>query len=1545
MKFMVSKNILTKIGTGGGNLLRTLLIITIFPATIFSSTQGAAGTGLPMAVKMRKFVTEKMILDVAVSAIGSSRTFTVPVSSLPGDMREQLSGKADSIKIEADLEVSNVYFARNVSLETLSDPAKRNRVYVLVNIKRPTSRQFANFLDEYGQIITEIYTPFGSVELGDFSDYFSAMLLSMKSIDRDSAKSNAITEFPQLYVVMSTSFANGVLTVTPERAELKDRSNTDTFSNAIETSITEAFVSLDPIQYDLTEKIPTTYLWEHYQNCLDACTNEYEKCMYCTDAERRYCEGQTTDPVWIEWCLGVYCAEGDPVYCAEEHNVTECENECKDRSVHMTAQSLVFKTGPFQTPASPDHLLEANTFGSEFTFTTQNGSVTVVSCPAVSPKVSDAVNVFSILDEKGPRLKELLQLSLSEDILEEIFAALLNRTVNQYDVFGKADISIRVRVKDAKVMHDTHGNYLEVTLGDKITSDPAFLCSGSFSGKIRLRVTHNSSGALVLRPDIPASGDFEFDVSNQEIIELFVDLGSYTDKLTKFLVDIPLDTMLGSFNELINGFIGGQNISKDAWFHRVAGSGDAPNVIGDLVIGWYGEYPANLLKNYSILMANPDKDGKLNIDDLCPDTPELKDPKHRCIYDDLDGDGIRDIADPRLFHLSVKKQKQHKSESTENENKRTPGPGHCLNWTWQQNDTYGRTVEIAGAVTTRDIYAVANAKSYQSHYYCYCGQGGNKAKCPAETGDCGAGHAAPKVAWQSLGGVQKTTWRAIHAQKENAPRTVKTTTQTAPYNRSWQWTTDMAEYKPYGCADTEFKESRAAYNQAHDAGCYFNARLSAGFVRSADNAGYMSGQSINEPFFEGYFVTNPAYPAFQHTALSLMTDKGRWTTSPDWNDKPLELIYWQTGWEDRQIPMCNVSPSLDYDALNQRYRDLIGKGRFNPDNIDPVDSLGWLKARDIFGIDRIGDKIVVEPEQPPVGWQSLDKIGGMTYAFVKQGSAYALSVGSAALPLGAPKQVSGGRDHNFAALALFGNILYLAGNYVAVVSPPPPGDLTPEFGATFHFENVLGRLIEHDDYWEYQSLVSFPANYQIENLSLAILNDSLVAVVRATDGTLYLYRHDTDTNEWITEGSMTIPATPLFSSVKVVGEALYFAAHESNATTLYRYTTDAGVTLFATLDPAVLRNGIRFFGDAAGLLTAVAVENLESGTASAFTVATDGTVVPSLFDVDQQINLPDLFCLLEEGALLKGGTGNNGVCLPFTSPWYKSFSVGTTVYSVAGKGDRLYVGTNSTIRVYDISDPNALVLKSTFTTNRRVYDLEVAEGDIMYAATSGGIYKFNTANPDAISQLSFYSTPYNYQYRIQLYNDKLYVGDDNGINIRDKETFARLAYVNLGSVVDFAITNGELALYWYAFWDEGVQVRDADTLTLKAYEYGYCSTGELTTDHGAFYLACDGYEYRFAGRPDTYIDFWELNGDMREMAENHLNNGWVYIPDGNKVKVSTNNEVPSYCGNGIVEPGEVCDGNSVYCEDLDPNEWNSGTATCNSTCSGWNTGNCYWSGC
>ncbi len=488
--------------------------------------------------------------------------------------------------------------------------------------------------------------------------------------------------------------------------------------------------------------------------------------------------------------------------------------------------------------------------------------------------------------------------------------------------------------------------------------------------------------------------------------------------------------------------------------------------------------------------------------------------------------------------------------------------------------------------------------------------------------------------------------------------------------------------------------------------------------------------------------------------------------------------------------------------------------------------------------------------------------------------------------------------------------------------------------------------------WQITTMATVPA--AISDPTLHWIGETLYLFGIADDG-MRLFRLDGGT--FLQVSSSLLPPTRDFYNAYASGDALYLAGGKKNnlATSIptylkdiWRYTaTDGWVKLADDLNADLFKTLIRVEGNnlilanqliVSGNMTQRVIVDLTAPVGNNYT--TDTVEVHGLTPAT-----PTRYCLDEADTSVSGGTLVEGLCTPFTHPWYKQYSIGTTVYSVAGKGNRLYVGTGSSIKVYDISDPNALVLKSTFTTNKTVYDLEPADGDIMYAATSGGIYKLNTVNPDTLTSLLFYSTPYNYQYRIQLYNDKLYVGDDNGINIRDKNTFARLAYVNIGSTMDFAIANGELAMYWDSFWNSGIDIRNVDTLARTAWDNPYCSTGELTTDHGAFYLSCDGYEYRFVGLPNTYLDYFELNGDMREMQENYLYNGWVYIPDGNKVKLSTNNTVPSICGNGIIEPGEFCDGNTEDCAILDPNEWDSGTAYCNSTCTAWDTGDCYWSGC
>ena len=312
------------------------------------------------------------------------------------------------------------------------------------------------------------------------------------------------------------------------------------------------------------------------------------------------------------------------------------------------------------------------------------------------------------------------------------------------------------------------------------------------------------------------------------------------------------------------------------------------------------------------------------------------------------------------------------------------------------------------------------------------------------------------------------------------------------------------------------------------------------------------------------------------------------------------------------------------------------------------------------------------------------------------------------------------------------------------------------------------------------------------------------------------------------------------------------------------------------------------------------------------------------------------YCLKETGTILQGGLEFSGECVPFTHPWYNSFSAGATVYSLDGKGDRLYVGTNNAIKAYDISDPIAPVLLSSFSTSSRVNDLEVY-GNTLFAATNGGLYKLDASN-DTLTQTLFVSAFLNSQYKVEVYNGKLYVGDDNGIKVRDLETLSVLTSVNNGSVLDFAIENGEIGLYKDALFSP-VEIRDAETLTLKANEFFGCFEIEVGSSDGRFYLSCDDETYRFEDDGDGGISFTELSGDIRELQDVYTFDGYTYFYDENTIWISTSSDVPAICGNGIVEGDEVCDGAPINCEDLDSN-YVSGTATCNSTCDGYNTNNC-----
>ncbi|HNT27357.1 MAG TPA: C10 family peptidase [bacterium] len=947
---------------------------------------------------------------------------------------------------------------------------------------------------------------------------------------------------------------------------------------------------------------------------------------------------------------------------------------------------------------------------------------------------------------------------------------------------------------------------------------------------------------------------------------------------------------------------------------------------------------------------------------------------------DIDKNGIDDTTQFDLFYVEGQNALSY-SESTSSTSSSCGSfsfPGTCFNVTAEE----GAVSEVTGTNKIMDKNHPASPEMYGAVYYCLCGTEKNEKwrECRHNSveGKCGINMASPagspfdkeKNLYKWRPASTDKSWDLFRGTKNNRLITKDITWSQHPtgaftkgYSEKWYWQTDMEReglnasqwYRefPYTDPQPPYNTYLRSSQYMDDYYAIFpTVMLSFSPVTTSQTDKYVldaNGRPVSETqtawanyndtnfpdvnagYFKnsrGNFSTNRFYPAIAHTV------------------KEANLLH-------SKISFLRFIPFDTPFKLHDTLLEQLMEGHWLDDPSGPVQDIPiqdepWGRPGLVFDtqFDLAGDNILLKKLRLPNGWMSfvLTQGGGFSSYVKNADGTYALKTIDSTGNMESAFAISGGSDFYFGAMSKKGENYYLAGNLQVT------GFVTTA-GYAYTLGSKFGKLSPTDTSgYAFSQLADLPS--PSTSLKLFSHNDVLYAIQSVdteNPKAVKIAKYNEGENLWEIVARIETTESVVVKSVIPQTTTVYFLV---NGTTSKVYEYNPALTENNVIERAtLLASNVRMY-DNSGLFVALNLETLKAPPVMAYNISAEGLVeerevIIEGYNFDISSTVTNSYCLHEVAGTLKGGVEGNLACQPFTHPWYKSFSIGTTVYSVAGKGDRLYVGTSNAIKVYDISDPNALTLKSTFTTNKIVYDLEVVDGDIMYAATSKGLYKLSTANPDTLSIIgSFYSTgSYNYQYRIQLYNDKLYVGDDNGINIRDKETFTRLAYVNIGSTLDFAIANGELAMYWDDFWVSGLDIRDADTLTRKAWENPYCSTGELTTDHGAFYLSCDGYEYRFAGRPDTYIDFWELSGDIREMAENHLYNGWVYIPDGNKVKVSTNNEVSSYCGNGIVEPGEVCDGNSVYCEDLDPNEWNSGTATCKSDCSGYNTGDCYWSGC
>jgi len=303
-------------------------------------------------------------------------------------------------------------------------------------------------------------------------------------------------------------------------------------------------------------------------------------------------------------------------------------------------------------------------------------------------------------------------------------------------------------------------------------------------------------------------------------------------------------------------------------------------------------------------------------------------------------------------------------------------------------------------------------------------------------------------------------------------------------------------------------------------------------------------------------------------------------------------------------------------------------------------------------------------------------------------------------------------------------------------------------------------------------------------------------------------------------------------------------------------------------------------------------------------------------------------CIAFVDGVMYPGIISGGVCLPVMIGSEGTFDTGKTNYAVAGIDDVIYVAQGNGFEVFKART-------MTKTGSRSLYgpvkDL-VVKGTKLFAAAGNGIDVFDISekeNPVLISHIATYGDTTSFD----IEGNDLYVGDGQGIKVYDTETLTLKKQKNTsGDTEALEYFNGLIYTYEWS----GFRVYNAVTMD-RLYSNGfYCNDPKLRSDEENVYLACGTY----VRKVEWNYSLTTVNGKKESFQRGHAFENILYLPNAKKITSSAIGIAPvPVCGNGIVETGEICDNNTVQCTNLS-SDYISGIATCNSTCSGYNTGSC-----
>ena len=270
-------------------------------------------------------------------------------------------------------------------------------------------------------------------------------------------------------------------------------------------------------------------------------------------------------------------------------------------------------------------------------------------------------------------------------------------------------------------------------------------------------------------------------------------------------------------------------------------------------------------------------------------------------------------------------------------------------------------------------------------------------------------------------------------------------------------------------------------------------------------------------------------------------------------------------------------------------------------------------------------------------------------------------------------------------------------------------------------------------------------------------------------------------------------------------------------------------------------------------------------------------------DVNGEFETNIQYCLLNEAGVLKGGIktdfvydGTTSGCIPFSEKVSDSFDMGEKVYSVAGKDVVAAVGFYNRVELYGMINPAYPVHLYTKTVYGPVYDM-VIYNNLLIMGVENGVSWI-----DLDTGAYFHKYTYGTTKTLRIHNNKLYVGDGQGIKVMDPVTLNILQQKNTsGDVKKLEILNGVI----YTFEWAGLKRFNVTTLASITTSSYNPSNVELRAYENDLFAASGNTILKLTFNGSTVVKT-TISGDKVELRKSHTIDEFTIFPDGNSLRLS-----------------------------------------------------------